>query len=458
MDDKVVITGMGVVSSLGHSTSETWNALLSGGCGIRPIEDFDVQGFKCKVAAQVHGLSPLELGIHHRDARIMDKHSLMLMKCSQDAFKNSMVTAASIPGEDIGFFAAMGMVDYNIEDLLSAVLKSLDSHSNLNYTAFYSSGYQDIYPLWPLSMLNNISFCQVVVSLGIKGENTVFSPHADSGTQAIIEGANTIIEKRAQLVLAGGVSEKVSPLSLARTSWAGILNTSNPPTPPFAKGGNTPLTPLDRGESPPLKKGEKGGFSDEMLCRPFGKDRKGTIIGEGCGIVTLESLSSAKKRQAPYFAAITGYACAFGKSESCNCPTSRALSNAMEQALFKADLKPSDIDLIIAHGDGTHMGDKNEIEAIHHTFSNCISKINVFSSKGAVGNLLAGAPAVDIILGICMLRDGIIPAVSNALPLDEDIRFKVISKEPLKKDLKRILINASSCEGQCASLIIEAVN
>jgi 3-oxoacyl-[acyl-carrier-protein] synthase II len=427
MTDKVVITGFSLVSSLGHSASETWNALLSGGCGIRPIEDFDVQGFKCKAAARVHGLSPLELGIHHRDARIMDKHSLMLMKCSQDAFKNSMVNAASVPGEDIGFFAAMGMVDYNIGDLLPAVLKSSDPHSNLNYAAFYSSGYQEIYPLWPLSMLNNISFCQVAVSLGIKGENTVFSPHADSATQAIIEGVNTIIEKKAQLVLAGGVSEKVSPLSLARASWSGILN-------------------------------DAGGFLDETLCRPFGKDRKGTIIGEGCGIVTLESLSSARKRQAPYFAAITGYACAFGKNGSCNCPTSGALSNAMEHALFQADLKPSDIDLIIAHGDGTHMGDKNEIEAIHHTFSNCISKINVFSSKGAVGNLLAGAPAVDIILGICMLRDGIIPTVCNALPLDENIQFKVISKEPLKKDLKRILINASSCEGQCASLIIEAVN
>jgi len=447
MTDKIVITGSGLVSSLGHSASETWNALLSGGCGIHPIEDFDVQGFNCKAAAPVHGLSPVELGIHHRDARIMDKHSLMLMKCSQDAFKTSMVSASSVPGEDIGFFAAMGMVDYNIGDLLPATLKSLDSHSNLNYAAFYSSGYQEIYPLWPLSMLNNISFCQVAVSLGIKGENTIFSPHADSGIQAIIEGVNTIIEKKAQLSLAGGVSEKVSPLSLARASWSGILNTAdgkNPPSPPFAKGGNTPLTPLDRGE-----------LLDEMLCRPFGKGRKGTIMGEGCGIVTLESLSSARKRQAPYFAAVTGYACAFGKSESCNCPTSGALSNAMEHALFQADLKPSDIDLIIAHGDGTHMGDKNEIEAIHHTFSNCISKINVFSSKGAIGNLLAGAPAVDIILGICMLRDGIIPTVCNALPLDEDIQFKVISKEPLKKDLKHILINASSCEGQCASLIME---
>ncbi len=427
MTDKIVITGFGLISSLGHSASETWNALLSGGCGIRPIEDFDVQGFKCKAAARVHGLSPLELGIHHRDARIMDKHSLMLMKCSQDAFKNSMLNAASVPGEDIGFFAAMGMVDYNIGDLLPAALKSSDPHSNLNYPAFYSGGYQEIYPLWPLSMLNNISFCQVAVILGIKGENTVFSPHADSATQAIIEGVNTIIEKKAQLALAGGVSEKVSPLSLARASWSGILNA-------------------------------EGEFSDKTLCRPFGKDRKGTIIGEGCGIFTLESLSSAKKRQAPYFAAITGYACAFGKSGSCNCPTSGALSNAMEQALFKADLKPSDIDLIIAHGDGTHMGDKNEIEAIHQTFSNCISKTNVFSSKGAVGNLLAGAPAVDIILGIYMLRDGIIPTVCNALPLDENIQFKVISKEPLKKDLKRILINASSCEGQCASLIIEAVD
>ncbi|MBI5408741.1 MAG: hypothetical protein HZA14_05185 [Nitrospirae bacterium] len=403
MNDKVVITGMGIVSSLGLTAAETWDALLSGKCGILPIADFDVSGFGCKSAAQVHGLNPSELGVHPRDARIMDKHSHMLLKCGQDAFREGGMVGL-LP-EDIGFFAGMGMVDYKIDDLMPAVLKSLDSHGDLNYDSFYTGAYQEIFPLWPLSMLNNISFCQIAINLGIKGENTVFSPHADSGAQAIIEGVNTILGKKAQAVLAGGVSEKVSPLSTARASWF---------------GASSPL-------------------------------------GEGCGVIALELLSSAKQRGVPYFAAITGYACTFGKDERSNCPTAEAVSNAMEQALAKASLKPSDIDLVIAHGDGTDIGDRNEIEAIHHTFSKCIDKINAYSSKGALGHMLAGAPAVDVILGAYIIQHGIIPAVCNTGSIDKSVKFNLV-KEPLKADVKRVLINSFSCEGQCVSLIIEKIN
>lgn len=419
MTDKVVITGFGLVSSLGHTASATWDSLLSGKCGILPIKDFDAQGFDCGTAARIHDLHPAELGIHPRDARIMDRHSHMLMKAGQDAFR--LGEMGGLLPEEIGFYAGIGMVDYSTDDLLPSVVKSLDCHGNLNYDAFYSGAFREIHPLWPLSMLNNISFCQVAINLGLKGENTVFSPHADSGAQAVIEGCRTIAEKKALAVLAGGVSEKVSPLSLARASLFGILN------------------------------------NEDMACRPFAKGRKGTVLGEGCGMIVMELLTSAVKRQTPYFAVMTGYCCTFGKSEDSHCPTARAVSDAMKGALTMAGLRPSDIDLVIAHGDGTRAGDKNEIEAIHGTFSDCIGRVNVFSSKGALGHLLAGAPAVDIILGIYMIRNGIVPVVCNAMPLDGDIRFKVVSGEPLKTRLKRVLINAGSYEGQCVSLIIEAV-
>ncbi|RJQ16413.1 MAG: hypothetical protein C4560_09585 [Nitrospiraceae bacterium] len=421
MDDKVVITGTGIVTSLG---TETWASLLAGGKGIRTVEGFDVSSFNCKAAAQVHGLDSSAVGVHPRDARIMDRHSLMLMKAARAAFSHAKLDAAYVPGEEMGFFTGMGMVDYNIGDLLPAILKSLGPQGSLDYKAFFSGAYREVYPLWPLSMLNNISFCQVAIDLGIKGENAVFSPHADSGAHAIIEGANSLIEKKALAVLAGGVSEKVSPSSMSRASWYGILT-----------------------------EGQRGDYT----CRPFSEERNGTILGEGCGIVALELLSSAKKRSAPCLAALTGYSCSFGKSREFNGPASEAISRAMEGALAKAGLKPADIDLIIAHGDGTRDGDKNEIGAIHQTFSDRINKVNVFSSKGALGHMLAGAPAVDVVLGIHMLQNGIIPAVVNAGPLDGNVRFNVPCRGPVKRDIKRILINAHSYEGQCVSLIIEAV-
>lgn len=432
MNDHVVITGTGLVSSLGLTASETWDALLSGKHGIQQIDGFDARGFDCQEAAQVHGLNASELNIHPRDARIMDKHSYMLMKSSHDAFKQANLETASIPGEEIGFFVGMGMVDYKIEDIIPSVLKSIDPapltvqgdpQCNMDYNTFFSQGYQVIYPLWPLSMLNNISFCQVAINLGIKGENTVFSPHSDSGIHAVAQAVKTIIDEKAKVALAGGVSEKVSPLSLARASLFGILNTS----------------------------------ANKMGCRPFGKDRNGTILGEGCGILTLELRSSADERGVPYLAAITGSGFAFEKSEESNCPTARAISQTMEETIASAKLKPSDIDVIIAHGDGTRTGDKNETEAIHKVFADSINKINVFSSKGALGHLLAGAPAVDTILGIFILKNGIIPATYNSLPPEDNIMFNLVNSKPLKVHPKRIMINAQSYEGQCASLIIESV-
>ena len=202
----------------------------------------------------------------------------------------------------------MGMVDYDVESLLPAVLKSLDSEGSINYDAFYSDGYKEIYPLWPLSMLNNISFCQVAINLDIKGENSVFSPAADSGAQAMIEGFNTVLDKKARVVLAGGVSEKVSPLSLARSHISGAVNIEDD--------------------------------ANEAACRPFSSNRKGTILGEGCGIVAMELRSSADDRGVPYSSKITGYGFAFEGNDDASGPSSHAISRSMKTPLIVHRLVP----------------------------------------------------------------------------------------------------------------------
>jgi 3-oxoacyl-[acyl-carrier-protein] synthase II len=426
MDDSVVITGAGLICSIGQNASEAWDGLLSGRHGIRPIEGFEIRGFDCQYAAQVDGLDPSDIGIHPKDARIMDKYAYMLMKSARDAFITSRLDQTAIAREDIGFFAGMGMVDYKIEDLMPAIVKSMNKHGEVDDDAFYSEAHREIYPLWPLSMLNNISFCQVAIYLDIRGENIVFSPHADSGAQAIVEGLKTVIEQKSQVVLAGGVSEKVSPLSMARGHFFGILNTT-----------------------------EKDG---EILCRPFASERKGTVLGEGSGVLALELRSSADKRGIPYSTKITGYGFACDASKDNAGATSKAIAYGMRRALECAALEPSEIDVVIANGDGTYRADKNEIEALNHIFSDCIGNIQVFLSKGSLGHLFAAAPAVDIIFGMFMINEGIIPATLHAVPLDNTIKFNIINGSPLKRNPQRIMINCQSYEGQCASLIIEAIH
>jgi 3-oxoacyl-[acyl-carrier-protein] synthase II len=424
VEDRVVITGAGVVCSLGSNASEVWEALLSGRTGVRPIEGFDPRGFASTYAAEAQGLNPARLGIHPRDARIMDTHAYLLMKGTHDAFSHAGLEKAAIPREEIGFFAGMGMVDYDVETLLLAVLKSVDGQGGLDYSVFYTKGYTEIYPLWPLSMLNNISFCQVATSLDIQGENAVFSPHGDSGAMAAAEAMRALMDSRAKVVLCAGVSEKVSPFSLARAHLWEALNTTDP--------------------------------QDPRICKPFDAERKGTALGEGCGVVVLELESSARERGVPYPALMTGYGCSCEIEGQSAGPTSRAIALAMRGALERAGLEPSEIDLVIANGDGTLSGDQNEIEAIHAVFSQCIDQVAVYSSKGAIGHLLAGAPLVDTILGLSVLENGIVPRTLHVSSPDPSIRFHLVHREPLRKHMKRILINCQSHEGQAASLILEA--
>lgn len=423
--ERIVITGAGIVCALGNNLPSVWDAIVSGGHGIRPIEGFDARGFDCPVAAQVRDLHPHALGVNRSDNRIMNTHSSMLMKAAHDAFFTSGLDAALIPRETIAFFAGMGMVDYSVEDLLPAVLKSLDARGTLDYAAFYTEGHREIHPLWPLSMLNNISFCQVAIDLDIQGENTVLSPHADSGAQSVSEAMKSVEEGKCMAALAAGVSETITPLSLARGHLSGILNSS-------AESG-------------------------EDYVKPFDTNRKGTVLGEGCGVVVLEMSSTAEKRGMVPLAVMSGYGSACDPEAGFPGPTVKAVGASMRRALAHAEIGPSDIDLIIAHGEGTPRGDRNEIEAVHQVFSEFPERVQVFSSKGAVGHLLAGAPVVDLVLGISILSNGIVPMTLNTRNPDPAIRFNLATGKPRRSDVRRILVNCQSSEGQAASLIVEGV-
>lgn len=424
MDDNIVITGRGIVCSLGTTPDDIWNSLLSSESGIRPLGGLNTEGFSCQAAALAPSLDLSAIGVPKRDSRIMGKHSCMLIKGARDAYQSAGIGETAISGEDVGFFAGMGMVDYEIESLLASVVRSLDDQGNLDYDRFYSSGYREIYPLWPLSMLNNISFCQAAIGLDIRGENTVFSPHADSGAQAIAEGVRTVLEKKARVVIAGGVSEVVSPLSLARAGVFSVLN-------------------------------EAAGKSGLSL-RPFGTDRSGTLLGEGCAMVCLESRSSADTRGVSYSTMVIGFGFACEPEANGPAPTIDAMSQAMKAGIESAGLRPEDIDLIIAHGDGTIKGDGNEAEAIRNVFHACPDKIIVYSSKAALGNLLAAGPAADVIIGSCIIEHGVVPAIAGLAESGTTSGLRVVVGNPLRARPKRIMINAFSYEGQCASLVIEA--
>lgn len=425
-NNPVVITGAGMVTALGHRVDETWENLIAGKSGIRAIQSFDARGFACRVAAQIRELESQSFSFPAKWTRIADLHTTMLLKCSQDAYRQGGLEALSIPRDTIGFFAGMGAVDYQLADLVPAVLASRRESETLDMKRFFSSGWQEIYPLFTLSMLNNISFCLAAIELDIRGENAVFAPHADAGAQALVEALNTLLEERATVALSGGVSEKISAMSLARGHLTEELNMT--------------------------------GETAEHACRPFASDRAGTVLGEACAILCMELRASADARRARYGCAITGYGQAFGVEEFSSGPTAGAIGNAMRRALEIAGLAPRDIDVLIAHGDGSTNGDRNELAAIEEVFSSSLERVLVYSSKPALGHALAAAAPVDVLLGAAMLEHGSIPPTLPLDHADEDPLFRRANGAPLAAPCERLMVNCRSCRGQTASIILEKIS
>lgn len=420
--DPVVITGASLISSLGRSVEETWEALLSGAQGAKPIAGPEASAWGRRWAAPIDELDSADIEGDSRSVRLVDVNTRLLLSCALEAFQGAGLDRSSIAREEIGFFVGMGMVDYRIDDFLPAVRAAVDDTGALDMRTFYAKTYLDIHPLTSLSMLNNLSLCQAAIRLDIRGENAVFSPHADSGAEAIVEGMSSLHDGKAKAVLAGGVSETVSSLSLARARVQGVLSDGAGP------------------------------------CRPFAADRNGTVLGEGCAILCLERRASADDRGATYQCAITGYGAAFGAEEKAPAATAEAIGRAMRQALTRAKISPPDIDVVIGHGDGTVIGDQNEIAAIQDVFAANPKETPVFSSKAALGNLLAGAPAVDVILAAAMLGNGIVPATFCLAAHGPGRAFRLVCGEALKVPARRVMVNCRSYAGQCASLLVERVS
>jgi 3-oxoacyl-[acyl-carrier-protein] synthase II len=399
MKDEIVISGCGMVTSLGNTVDETWNALVEGRSGITPIEEFDVAGFPVKSAARVHLPSAEDLGIHPRDSRIMGTHAYILMKCCIDAYEDAGLGQGNITPEQTGFFAGMGMVDSDPAIIMPSIAQSLNHEGEPDYDRFFGGIYERIYPLWLLSVLNNISFCQSAIRLGITGDNAVFSPGEDSAIHAFIEAYCSIADQKAIAALAGGVSEEASPFSIARRVC-----------------------------------------SSERTA-----DRSNRIPGEGGAIMVLERGSDAEGRGTSPVAHITGYGASFGRDSGRAGPSSVAMGSSMKKALMRAGMTPSSIGVIIVSSAETLSGKGREAEAIHGVFEAASEFPELYSSEPALGNMLAGSPAVDIVLAERMLRYGIIPPVPE---------MKGYGNRSLPGHAKAVLINAFSDEGGCASIIV----
>lgn len=370
MSKRVVITGMGSVTSLGHNVSQLWDAIKSGQSGIERITHFDTTDFACKIAAEVKDFDAR--GVLGKDARKMDEFSQFAVAAALEAMQDAGLSDGGYEPERTGVIVGNGIGGFTTVET--------------SYTALLQKGPTRVPPMTIPKIISNIAPGNIAITLNAQGPCYTVTTACSSGTDAIGAALNTIRNGHADVVITGGTEAAITPFGIAGFIVIQALST---------------------------------GFNDtpQKASRPFDKDRDGFVMGEGAGILILESLEHAKARGARIYAELAGYGMTCDANHlTAPHPEGVGAARAMKLALEDAGLKPEDIDYINAHGTSTPLNDPLETLAIKKAFGDHAYKLKVSSTKSMTGHCIGAAGAIEAIISTLAIKDSFVPPTIN---LDE---------------------------------------
>ena len=405
---RVVVTGMGTVNPIGLNVDEYWEGLKAGKTGFGEITYFDTTDFKVKVAAEVKDFVAADR---------MDKKAARRM----EPFAQYAVAAAKEAFEDAGL--DMEKEDpYRVGCAIGSGVGSLQSIER-EHKKLLEKGPSRINPLLVPLMITNMATGNVTIQLGIKGKSINVVTACATGTHSIGEAFRSIQYGEADVMLAGGTENAITPIGV---------------------GGFTALTALSTSNNP------------ERCSIPFDKDRDGFVIGDGAGVVVLEELEHAKARGAKILAEVVGY----GATSDAYHITSPAedgegAKNAMLFALKDANVAPEEITYINAHGTSTHHNDLFETRAIKAAFGEHAYDIKVNSTKSMIGHLLGAAGAVEVIACVLQMNHGYVHQTVGLEQPDEELDLDYVQGHGIDMDFEYALTNSLAFGGHNASLLIK---
>jgi len=409
LNRRVVITGVGLITPLGIGTDESWSAVCSGKSGIGPITKFDTSDFNTRIAGEVKNFDPADF-LPKKEANRTEPHISYSVAASLMAMEDSALKIDSSNSERIGVLIGCAM----------GGLASLERNIEL----IQKKGPRRVSPFFIPMMITNMAAGQISIHVGAKGPNASVATACAAGTHAIGEAYNFIQKGYADAMIAGGVESVITPTSIA---------------------GFNALKALSLRNDEPQK-----------ASRPFDRDRDGFVLGEGCGIVILESLDHALERGAPIYAEISG----FGMSGdayhiTAPVPNGDGAARCMQAALDDGNLQPESIDYINAHGTGTPMNDVCETLAIKTVFKEHAALIPVSSTKSMTGHLIGGAGGVETVFTALTIKHGIIPPTINLDNPAEGCDLDYVPNIARKKDVTCAMTNSFGFGGTNASLILK---
>jgi 3-oxoacyl-[acyl-carrier-protein] synthase II len=409
LNRRVVVTGIGLVSSLGIGTKANWDALVAGTSGVHRITKFDASGFAAQIAGEVKGFDPLQF-IDKKDVKKMDVFIQYAVAAAQFAMDDSKLEVTRENADAIGVYIASGIGGFTTIER---------EHKNL-----LDGGPRKISPFFIPSAIINLAAGQVSIRFGAKGPNSATCTACSASAHAIGDAYEIIRRCDADAMIAGGSEAAITPMGVGGFGAMRALSTRN--------------------DEP------------ERACRPFDKDRDGFIIGEGAGVIILEELEHARRRGAPIYAEIVGY----GMSADAYHMTAPSEDGdggrrVMANTIRKAGIAPEDVDYINAHGTSTPYNDRLETLAIKNCFGDHAYKLAISSTKSMTGHLLGAAGGLEAGITALAVRDQIVPPTINLDEPDPDCDLDYVPHTSRRMPIRYALSNSFGFGGTNAALMFK---
>ena len=405
---RVVVTGLGTINPLGHDVATTWEALVAGRSGVDYITLFDPSPYQTRFAGEVKGFDAQAL-LGRKEARRLDRFAQFAMVAARQAVADAGLIEDGVPPERIGVVFGSGV---------GGIGTIMDQHQVL-----LKRGPRRISPFFIPMMLADTAPAQIAITYGFRGPNMVVATACASGTNAVGEAMELIRRGVADVVVAGGAEAAIVPIALAGFNVMGALSTHN--------------------EDP------------AGACRPFDAERDGFVMGEGAAVLVLERLEHAQARGATIYAEVLGYgASADAYHLAAPEETGGGAALAMQAALESAGIPPTVVDYVNAHGTGTVLNDKSETRAIKAVFGDHAYRLAISATKSMTGHLLGAAGALEALICVKTLQEGIIPPTINYRTPDPECDLDYVPNEARPAPVEIALSNSFGFGGHNASLIL----
>ena len=410
MTNRVVVTGLGAVTPIGIGYQKFWENLLAGQTGVSNITYFDPANYTCKIAAELKDFDPGQF-MDRKEARKLVKFIQYAIAAAKLAVADANFTIDQSNAEDVGVIIGSGIGGINFLEEQARTL--------------HEKGPDRLSPFTVPYMITNMAAGMVSIQLGAKGPNSCIVTACASGTNSIGDAFKILQRGDAKVMIAGGSEAAICPLGIASFCAARALSTSYNDTP-------------------------------QKASRPFDGGRDGFVMGEGSGIVILETLEHAQARGAKIYAELVGYGMS-GDAYHITSPSPQGegASRAIRLALKDANLSGEDIDYVNAHGTSTDLNDKFETMAIKHAFGERAKKLAISSNKSMIGHLLGAAGAVEFVATVLSVKENIAPPTMNQETPDPECDLDYVPNAARKMEINAAISNSFGFGGHNAVLAVK---